>query len=273
MSTTMVPRGVSPEGSMALATLGLPIALLLSSGMGVAMMAYGGCRHTSPTLGIVGGGLAVLSAGGCLTSFLGNWLRARRSRRLADQISIEVDDEERLEPMRRLAAKLNVPVPSLRAVVQETPLAFSLLDRSPSIVVSTWVFDQLTDDEWEALMAHELAHMRQGDRLYRWLGSLLQRILKGAPGTHQAWQRLDSAMEEAADRAAIDLLGTDAALASARRKFLEAGGSAPPDSHLIKALAPSSLRLRLALVGLGCVAALPLLPFLVVPYCVWLCSL
>lgn len=271
MEATSPRRPLLAEGSAALAALGLPASLLLATGLGAGMMAYAGCQHTSPTLGLAGGGMAMLSAGGLSTSLVGNLLRARRSRRLADQASVPVDDPARLEVIERLAKKLGVPVPSLRAVVLDAPLAFGVLDHPASIVVSTWTFDQLDDAEWEALVAHELAHMRRGDRLYRWLGSLFWRAIKGVPGAHGAWQKLDSAMEEAADRSAFEVLGSDAALRSARRKFT--GG--PPLAEapaLAQAFAPAPVPLQLAIAGLGLVAALPFVPFVVVPLCMRLCS-
>lgn len=266
-------HGLLVRGSVPLAALSLPVALLLSTGLGVAMMAANACRLTTPIQGIVGGGIAVMSVGGLCSSLLGNWIRARRARSRADQISLEVEDEERLETLRRLSASLGVPVPSLRAVVTDQPLAFSLLDGQPSLIVSTWAFDHLEEDEWEALVAHELAHMRQGDRLYRYLGSLFQRVIKGVPWAHQAWHSLDTAMEEAADRAAIEILGSDSALVSARRKFVGGTEAAEPNPPLMSALAPTSFPLQLALACLGGVAALPLLPFVVVPLCLQLCSM
>ncbi|MNX70499.1 heat shock protein HtpX [compost metagenome] len=266
-------RPLLADGSVALATLGLPVSLLLATGLGAGLMAYAGCQHTSPTLGFAGGGLAVLSAGGLCASLVGNLLRARRSRKLADRISVEVPDEERLAVIGRLALRLGVPVPTLRAVVLDAPLAFSVLDTPPSIVVSTWTFDHLDDREWEALVAHELAHMRRGDRLYRWFGSLFWRAVQGVPGARGAWQQLDTAMEDAADRAASEVLGNDEALSSARRKFLEAEGANAPADKLIKALEPTPLPLQLAIASLGLVATLPLLPFVIVPLCMRFCGI
>jgi Zn-dependent protease with chaperone function len=272
MTAAVSPRRVLlAQGSVALAALGLPVSLLLATGLGVGMMAYAGCQHTSPTLGIVGSVVALASAGGLSSSLVGNLLRARRSRRLADKASVEVDDPERLAVIERLAHRLGVSVPSLRAVVLDAPLAFSVLDNPSSIVVSTWTFERLDDREWEALVAHELAHMRRGDRLYRWFGSLFWRAVRGVPGAHGAWQQLDTAMEEEADRSAGELLGTDEALRSARQKFIDAGSQAP-DPALAKALAPPAMPMQLAIAGLGLVAALPLVPFVAVPLCMRLCS-
>ncbi|MBO9541431.1 M48 family metalloprotease [bacterium] len=272
MTVASSRQELTARGGMALAALGLPASLILAAGFGLVLMAVAGCRHMSLELGVTGGSLALLAVGGLASSFLGNLVRARRARNLADQVSIEVEDEERLRVVTRLAARLGVPAPSLRAVVSDAPYAFGVLDRPPCIVVSTWVFDHLTDPEWEALVAHELAHMRREDRLFRWLGSLFWRSLKGMPGAHRTWQQLDTAMEDAADRAAGELLGDEAALASARRKFLAAEGTGTPPAQLLKALAPAPLPVQLALASLGVVATLPLLPLVVVPLCMSFCG-
>ena len=160
--------------------------------------------------------------------------------------------------------------PALRAVVHEAPLAFCVMSREPAIVVSTWVFDRLSDAEFEAVVAHELAHLRPGDRAVRWAGAWVREALKRTPGIHRAWQRLDDANEDAADRAAIALLGDDTALVAARRKFRAAQGA--PDDALTQALAPWSAPRQWAIAALGLVASLPLVPFVVVPLCTAICA-
>jgi beta-lactamase regulating signal transducer with metallopeptidase domain len=213
----------------------------------------------------------MLSLGGLASSMVANLVRSRRSRRLAETASVEVDDEERLQVLDQLAGRFNVPVPGLRAIALDQPVAFGLLGKPPSIVVSTWTFDHLSEAEWKALVAHELAHMRRPDRLYRWIGSWLWRAHRGVPGFLQAWNQLDSTMEEAADRAAIAILGDDGALRSARQKFHAFTGTPLPPS--LNLLTPPTWVRQLAVVGLGLVATLPLLPLVVVPLCLWVCSL
>lgn len=201
----------------------------------------------------------------------GNLYRAQRARRLAETASLAIDDPERLETIQRMAEKLDAPTPELRAIPLDSPLAFGVLGSRPALVVSTWVFDHLDETEWEALVAHELAHMRRDDRLMRWLGSGFFEALKGMPGAKGAWDRLEAALEDAADHAAVNALGDDEALRSARRKFLSAEDNDDHGWHRV--LARPSLSYQLALASIGIVASLPLLPFIVVPLCVSFCAI
>lgn len=263
-------QDLTARGAASLAILGLPLSLLLMFGLGLAVMAWAGCTHLSASWMVIGASMAVLSLGALISGMTGNMYRTRRARRLAEAASIPVEDPARVERLPQLAQLLGAPVPELRAIPLDTPLAFGVLDRHPTLVVSTWVFDQLDEAEWEALIAHEIAHMRGDDRVMRWLGSGFFESLKGIPGVKGAWDRLEAAMEDAADRAAVSALGGDQALRSAREKFLAAQGTDDHGWHQI--VSRPSLSYQLALASIGVVAALPLLPFVVVPLCVSFCA-
>ncbi len=263
-------QDLTARGAASLAILGLPLSLLLMFGLGLAVMTWAGCTHLSASWMVIGASMAVLSLGALISGMTGNLYRTRRARRLAEAASIPVEDPARIERLPQLAQLLGAPVPELRAIPLDTPLAFGVLDRHPTLVVSTWVFDQLDEEEWEALIAHEIAHMRGDDRVMRWVGSGFFESLKGLPGVKGAWDRLEAAMEDAADRAAINALGGDQALRSAREKFLSAQGTDDHGWHQI--VSRPSLSYQLALASIGVVAALPLLPFVVVPLCVSFCA-
>jgi Zn-dependent protease with chaperone function len=261
---------LTARGVASLAILGLPVSLLVTLGIGLAVMAWAGCTHLSTSWVGVGAGLTVLSAGALLAGMTGNLLRTRRMRRLTEAASVTIDDPARRATLERLAPRLGAPVPDLRAIPLDSPLAFALLGPHPTMIVSTWVFDHLSDDEWEALTAHELAHMREDDRTMRGLGSAFFVSLKRFAFARGAWDRLEAAMEDAADHAVVTLLGTDEALRSARRKFLSSETDADHGWHQL--LKPPTPSYQLALASIGIVATLPLLPFVVVPLCVSLCG-
>jgi hypothetical protein len=263
-------QDLTARGAASLAILGLPLSLLLTFGLGLAVMTWAGCTHLSASWMVVGASMAVLSLGALIAGLVGNVHRTRRARRLAEAASLPIEDPERVELLPRLAQLLGAPVPELRAIPLDTPLAFGVLDRRPTLVVSTWVFDQLDEQEWEALVAHEIAHMRGDDRVMRWVGSGFFESLKGVPGVRGAWDRLEAAMEDAADRAAIRALGSDQALRSARVKFLAAQGTDDRGWHQI--VSRPTLSYQVALASIGVVASLPLLPFVVVPLCVSFCA-
>jgi Zn-dependent protease with chaperone function len=257
------PSGTRPIA--ALASLSLPVSLLIALGLGVAMMGIADCAHVSPVVAKAAATILTIAAGALLTSFGGNLIRARRSRRLAEAASVEVEDPDRLADVERLANAMGVPAPTLLAVISDRPLAVSLLGRRPAILVSTWVFDHLTQGEWQAVIAHELAHQRPDDMAVRWLGTWLLGAGRRVPGFQAAWSRLDVATEEAADRAAIDVLGSETDLQSARRKFGDAGGASAQ-------LVWTPLRHQLAIAALGAVISLPLVPFVAVPVCMYVCA-
>ncbi len=263
-------QDLTVRGAASLAILGLPVSLLLTLGLGLAVMTWAGCTHLSASWMVIGASMAVLSTGALIAGMAGNVYRTRRAQRLADAASMDVEDPERLDALRRLADNLGAPVPDLRAIPLDTPLAFAVLGKRPTLVVSTWVFDQLDAEEWDALVTHELAHMRGDDRLMRWWGSGFFDALKGVPGAKGAWDRLEAAMEDAADRAVVTALGSDQALRSARAKFLSAQGADDHGWHDV--VARPSLSYQLALASMGVVASLPLLPFVVVPVCVSFCA-
>lgn len=263
-------QDLTARGAVSLALLGLPVSLLITLGLGLLIMAWAGCTHLSASWMVVGASMVVLSAGALIGGMVGNRHRAHRARRLAESASLPVEDPERLAEVRDLAERLGAPMPELRAIPIDTPLAFGVLGRRPALVVSTWLFDHLDADEWRALVVHELAHMRGDDRVMRWVGSGFFESLKGVPGAKGAWDRLEAAMEEAADQAVIRLLGRDDALRTARSKFLAAQGTDDQGWHQILARPP--LNYQLAMASIGLVLSLPLLPLVVVPLCVNLCT-
>lgn len=271
VSTMTAQQDLTARGAASLALLGLPISLLLTFGLGLAVMAWAGCTHLSVSWMILGASMAVLSAGALVSGMVGNLVRARRAQRLATAASLDVEDPERLASLKRLADLLGSPVPELRAIPVDAPIALGVLGRRPMLVVSTWVFDQLDDAEWDALIVHELAHMRADDRLMRWVGSGFFASTKGVPGAKGAWDRLEAAMEAAADQAVVTTLGSDSALRSAREKFLAAQGTDQDGWHHL--MARPALTYQVALACIGVVASLPLLPFVVVPLCVSFCAI
>lgn len=260
-----------PSGSRplaALASLGLPVALLVAFGLGVAMMGAAGCVHVSPTAATAAATVVTLTGGALLASLGANVARARRTRHLAESAAIAVEDDERLADVERLATTLGVPTPALLAVVSDKPLAVSLLGRHPAILVSTWVFDHLDQAEWEAVIAHELAHQRPDDTLLRWLGAWLLGVGRHVPGMHAAWSELDAATEEAADRAALAVLDHPEGLQTARAKF----GDTSDLASAVPGAGKVPLSRQLAIAALGAVVALPLVPFVAVPVCMAVCA-
>ncbi|HEY9722446.1 MAG TPA: M48 family metalloprotease [Oscillatoriaceae cyanobacterium] len=263
--------GMNPRMLWALAALALPVSLGLTFAFGTALMGWSGCRYLAPSVTALGAAGTLVLLGAMSASVIANVYRTRRARVLAEQASVEVEDSERLDRLGELAARIGIPPPALRALVLDAPLAFAVMTSEPTIVVSTWTFDKLDDPEWQAVVAHELAHLRRGDRLARWVGCWLLRSCSLLPGARGAWERLDAAAEAEADRVATLAVGDAQALASARQKFANACAPAAAESVVERFLKPWPLAAQFAFAGLGVVAVLPLLPFVVVPLCMHFC--
>ncbi|WP_226479255.1 M48 family metallopeptidase [Natrinema amylolyticum] len=79
----------------------------------------------------------------------------------------ELDSERRRNVdgrVRRLAAQAAVPIPSVAVADRDEPGCLTVGSlRSPTIVVTTGLLERLDDDELEAALAHEVAHVANRD--------------------------------------------------------------------------------------------------------------
>jgi len=156
---------------------------------------------------------------------------------------------------RRLAQQAGIPEPEVRIVTRMRPESYALGGRdNGTIVLTRGLVRQLSDDEIEAVLAHEISHLANGDGrlmghllvplmiaehvgsndrprfqpvytyglvMFVYVGQLLSWALLTAVTTVQTWLCLGSlallsrGREFAADRGAAELTGSPAALASA----------------------------------------------------------
>lgn len=166
---------------------------------------------------------------------------------------IDADSSERLvAATTQLATIFDIESPEIRLRETDTPLAYTMSwTGDPVLVVSTGLFETLTDDEAEAVLAHELAHLANGDlRLMSWVlvplvaaeefyapmadGNTDPRVLPwlaiGRVGTASAKLGVglfSRGREFAADRAAAVATGEPAALASALERLDESSPRQP----------------------------------------------
>lgn len=119
-----------------------------------------------------------------------------------------------------IAARLHSALPDLRAVTLRVcawhePLAFTTGLRSPVVVLSNWLVENLDHEELIATAAHELAHIQRRDTLLLfWLHSLCPNGW-GLRPLRQQIQQLNLLIEKRADSTSIALTGQPMALASA----------------------------------------------------------
>lgn len=186
-------------------------------------------------------------------------VRQERRRLLASTRPLEAasnPDAESIDAAcKRLSAAFDVPEPSVRVRSTGTPLAYTTYrptdpvvslrnGPSPVVVVSDGLIETLSTDEFEAVLAHELAHLANAD--LRIMSLLLVPLFaaeqlyddRAATGPDPLGRILLSVAlmsvgvfsrgrELAADRAAAAAIGSPAALAAALERLHESVRSKP----------------------------------------------
>lgn len=152
---------------------------------------------------------------------------------------------------RRLAQVADVPPPTVRVRSTDRPESYTLGGRgSATIVVSSGMIEALSRDELEAVLAHEVSHVANGDSRIMgaaltpvsivddWMDddpSDLEGVLQNA--FFLPWKRyaqfgvavLSRGREWAADAGAVAITGSPASLASALLRLDEARGRPTTD--------------------------------------------
>ena len=84
---------------------------------------------------------------------------------LGDDGSVDGDERRNVTGrVRRLATQADVPLPSVAVADRPEPGCLTVgSHRSPTIVVTTGLLDRLTEDELDAALAHEVAHVANRD--------------------------------------------------------------------------------------------------------------
>lgn len=149
---------------------------------------------------------------------------------------IETDEQSLLEAhVRRLAQQAAIPTPAVAVVAPAEPLVLSsgLQPATSTILVSRRTVHMLDNDELEAVLAHEIAHIANRDTAVMTVSAIPKRVLGVSPTSitpilfvmvpnrilETCIGLLISALgrtrEYAADDGAVELTGSPAALASA----------------------------------------------------------
>jgi heat shock protein HtpX len=257
---------------MALTLLALA-ALTVAFGAGVAALLAWGVAWLD---GVVGLALPLgtrLALGGAATLLAGGVVLHRALGRDA----VETFDADPASPeaypdlhaaVTRLAQAADLPAPALYVADRERPLAMTtgLSTDDAKLVVSTGLLDALDGAELEAVVAHELAHVKNRDATVMTLVELplasarsLGRTLQHSGGIHfvllavagASWAfwgvgrllvaSLSRSRELAADRGASALLGDPAPLASALETLADDVPEAPNRDAREAALASLSV--------------------------------
>lgn len=104
-----------------------------------------------------------------------------------------------------------------------TPLAITMGFFSPKIVISTGLVNLLTEEELDAVIAHEMYHKNNRDPLKIFVLSLISSTLRYIPILKWFHQKYRIIQEVLADEYAIERQATSASLSSALLKMLKIG--------------------------------------------------
>ncbi len=230
-STLLVLLG----GSLALGILGrfpgwrrrrdLQVAVLLAPASSLAV-GLGGIAHFSGRACFLGAprwdatlavalplGLGAVALGGLVLGLVRHALLARVVTRGGVAAGPEL-----VAVVERLAEGLGVRPPRVLLCTYDRPLALACALHRPTVLLSTWMVEQLDRRELEAVLAHELAHVARRDYPVVWLATVLRDAFWYLPTSWAAYRQLQHEKELACDDLAAGATGRPLALASALAK-------------------------------------------------------
>lgn len=187
-------------------------------------------------------GLVALSAGGVVfVSML--LLGGRISRRAFGVVLLEKEDyPEVQERVRLVSSRLGITAPSVGLVEDLRPNAFSIGRRGEAtIVFSLGILSILEGDELEAVISHELAHIKNGDLTFKALMNALVTISFFNPLAYLSASAALREREMLADERGVRVLAHPQALASAIVKVGDSLRALPPERHLMRLAAATFL--------------------------------
>jgi beta-lactamase regulating signal transducer with metallopeptidase domain/peptidoglycan/xylan/chitin deacetylase (PgdA/CDA1 family) len=179
---------------------------------------------------------------------VGGWLLVRRLRRSAERVPARFE-----EMVARVSRRLRVSraVRLCRSALVEVPAVVGHV--RPLILVPASAFAGLTPQQLEAIIAHELAHVRRYDYLVNLLQTAAETLLFYHPAVWWVSKRARAEREHACDDAAVRCVG-DVLLYARSLAALEqvrANGGARASSLALAADGGSLLRRIQRLVGAG----------------------
>ncbi|MFN2488949.1 MAG: M56 family metallopeptidase [Actinomycetota bacterium] len=127
--------------------------------------------------------------------------------------------------LERLAAAAHLRVsPAAALLPAGASGAFTVGGRRPRVLLSDCVLESLEDDELEAVLAHEVAHLRAHDLRVVFAAGWLRDVVAWNPIAHIAYRHLLVDRELEADRYAASITGRPLVVASSLLKVCELVG-------------------------------------------------
>ena len=136
--------------------------------------------------------------------------------------TLTVPRVELREAFTKLKQKMGVPKAQLRLCKTNAPISFAIDAKRPLVVISERLIPLLKRDELEAVMAHELAHIKNSDTALKALVSAYKAALPHDPIIRLVEAAFHREREMLADETAVNCTGKPLSLASALLKIYEA---------------------------------------------------
>lgn len=174
---------------------------------------------------------------------VGTRLRAnrRRHRRLVDLLAVPPHED-------------STHAAHMRVLEHPTPTAYCVPGVRRRVVLTQGTLDALPEEELEAVLAHERAHLRARHDLILEFFTVIHEAVPRFVRSDAALREVTLLIEVLADRAAVRTAGL---LATARAIVGMATGGVKPEGTLAMGQSPSAAKLRLELLEPGPVAGLP----------------
>ena len=208
---------------LAAPVVGLSLAIATHLSCLTALCGSGGPSWFEALGSLLAGGMALVALGGLGLGVARLILMARVVRRQAlptgPMLQAAAD---------RLAARLGTAQPRLLVRACDRPLALTCGLWRPTVLLSSWMVEQLDRRELEAVLAHELAHAARHDYLVIWLATTLRDAFFYLPTSWVAYRQLQQEKELACDDLAIGVTRRPLGLASALAKVWQQALGGPP---------------------------------------------
>lgn len=198
--------------------IGAPALLICTLALDIAYMAWVGCLfRTSEIDFILSAGWGLGLAGIAFVSLTRHALQAHKAGRVFAHLPTE--KSQRAQKILSRLVNEGKHQPRLLIVAFFQPVAFTLGLFHPTIVLSSWVLENLDEDELEGVLAHEYAHCLYQDNLVMTMAAWLKDCTFYLFFVREAFQSLLAEKELLADAWAAEYTQKPAALASALYKF------------------------------------------------------
>ncbi|HZD60399.1 MAG TPA: M56 family metallopeptidase [Anaerolineae bacterium] len=118
-----------------------------------------------------------------------------------------------------LSLRAGVKAPEV--IVADTPCPFMIGIKNPVVVLPSEVVEELTQDELEVVLAHEIAHIKRKDNFWLWVAVSCRDLMFFNPTVWLIFELLSIERERAADHLAVKITKKPIDLASSIIKIAE----------------------------------------------------